>query len=53
MSTKKKIALKENFKEPFFSDDEMVVMNFLLLTFPPPTIELNAGIVWGYNRDKI
>lgn len=51
MSTKQKIALKENFKEPFFSDDEMVVMIFLLLTFP--TIELNAGIVWGYNRDKI
>lgn len=51
MSTKKKIALKENFKEPFFSDDEMVVMNFLLLTFL--TMELNARFVWGYNRDKI
>lgn len=51
MSTKQKIALKETFKEPFFSDDEMVVMNFLLLTFL--TMELNARFVWGYNRDKI
>lgn len=51
MSIKKKIVLKENFKELFFLDDEMVVMNFLLFIFL--IMELNVRFVWGYNRDKI